>query len=88
MNEEQHFSENKEKTKRHRQPKSLSQRLRDKQASLQKAEASLAQAQSRVDKLKAELEALENQRLREMMLEHGNLADFEDFVAGRQGGEG
>lgn len=84
MNEEQHFPENNEKAKRHR----LSHRLRDKQASLQKAEASLAQAQSRVDKLKAELEALENQRLREMMLEHGNLADFEDFVAGRQGGEG
>ena len=53
MNEEQHFPENKDKTKRHRQPKSLSQRLRDKQASLQKAEASLAQAQSRVDKLQA-----------------------------------
>ena len=65
MNEEQHFPENKDKTKRHRQPKSLSQRLRDKQASLQKAEASLAQAQSRVDKLQAELEALENQRLRD-----------------------
>ena len=88
MNEEQHFPENKDKTKRHRQPKSLSQRLRDKQASLQKAEASLAQAQSRVDKLKAELEALENQRLREMMLGHGNVAGFEDVVAGRQGGEG
>lgn len=88
MNEEQHFSDNMEKPKRHRQPKSLSQRLRDKQESLQKAAASLAQAQSRVDKLQAELEALENQRLREMMLEHGNLADFEDFVAGRQGGEG